>query len=152
MLAFGGGEGVSIFSYFFPTFFLNLGGNRQRHRTAVSGLKDPITTHCMPSGHVLASLIPEKCFPSLSSSEQQGQNFATAQRYQKLSFLCKALSYNNTTYKSTMMIPIRSDSKSMPINSRTLNRCCKTPVTTVFILTFPTKTKSKLKTNVIKKK
>lgn len=69
----------------------------------------------------------------------------------KLNFLCKALTCNNMTYKSTVMIPIRSDSKSMPINCRTLNWRYKTPVTTVFIFAFLVKTKSKLKTDMIKK-
>lgn len=70
----------------------------------------------------------------------------------KLHFLRKALTCNRMTYKSTMMIPIRSDRKSMPINCRTLNQCYGIPMTTVFIFTFTTKTKHKLKPMWLKKK
>ena len=41
----------------------------------------------------------------------------------KLNFLCKALTRNSMTYKSTMMVPIRTGSKLMSVNSRALNWC-----------------------------
>lgn len=91
--------------------------------------------HCVPRDG-FASHIAQKLSFTVLTWTARSEFCHHTEGAKKFHFPCKALAHNNMTYKTTTMIPIKSDSKSMPINSRTLNRCYGLPTTTVCIFTF----------------